>query len=260
MKIITLDECGSTNNVLKEMLARPEWLPSGTTVRAIKQTEGRGQRGNSWEAEPGMNLTFSMVLRPGAMPPDCHFLVSEAIAVALVKFIQMLPGMENHEVRIKWPNDILVDGKKIAGVLIENSLGGEGALIYSIAGIGLNVNQTLFTSNAPNAVSLSQLTGEYYDLEFLLPDLTNLILLLVNQLAPELAISQNNGDKRIHTSIETVYHNLLWRANGFHEWEDASTHDRFLAELVSVAPSGQMILSEADGRLHRYYFKEVVPV
>lgn len=258
MRIITIEECASTNTTLKEMVAGPEWLPSGTTLRAIKQTAGRGQRGNTWESEPGMNLTFSMVLRPGAVKPSMHFIVSEAIALGVTKFLLLKPGMEHHRVEIKWPNDILVDGRKIAGILIENNLGAEGVILHSIAGIGVNINQTFFSAAAPNAVSLSMLTKEYYDLDILMTELANMINLCVSQIAPQITIL--NHDNSAIPPIQSDYMGLLWRKSGVHRWKDMSNGEEFDASIVTVALTGQLLLKENDGRMRRYMFKEVMPI
>ena len=145
---LTLQQCDSTNTEMKRIIESGRFLPSGSTVRAIAQTAGRGQRGNSWEAEPGKNLTFSILLRPGGLLPRHHFLVSEAIAIATASFLAGIIGDSYKDtVKIKWPNDIYFGDRKIAGILIENSLGMSGQILQTIAGIGININQQTFSDS-----------------------------------------------------------------------------------------------------------------
>lgn len=113
------------------------------------QTAGRGQRGNSWESRKGENLTFSILFKPEFLPPHKQFLISQVCAVGTYRYLTE-KGMP---ARIKWPNDIYIGNKKICGMLIENSISGD-KLSVSIAGIGLNLNQTHFASDAPNPTSL----------------------------------------------------------------------------------------------------------
>lgn len=240
------------------MLGGKEWLPGGTALRAVTQTHGRGQRGNVWEAEPGMNITMSMVLRPGPIDCHSHFLVSKAIAVGVANFLQTHASQFSDEIKIKWPNDILVNGRKIAGILIENTLGSRGDLIYSIAGIGLNVNQTLFTEAAPNAVSLSMLTGEYYDLDILTAHLVSTINAYIGRLAPMLFMKL--GEVSDEENINDVYRKLLWRDTGWHLWRDAADNSIFTACIDTIKPNGCLVLKEKNGAIRRYYFKEVFPV
>ena len=257
--ITTIESCDSTNKYLHARLAAEPMLPSGTTVRAVTQTAGRGQRGNSWEAEPGKNLTFSMVLRPGPLGPARHFLLSEAVAIAVARFLQSLPEMcAGHDVRIKWPNDILVDGKKIAGILIENALGPKGELIYSIVGIGLNVNQKAFSDAAPMATSIARLTGREYDLYLMMESLADMINGNVERLSKALSAAD---EMKGFEEIQEEYYRLLWRERfACHKWLDARTDEIFAARLAGVLPSGHLCLQLPEGGERRYLFKEVFPV
>lgn len=258
MSIITIQECESTNTTLKEMLAGNRWYPNGTVLRAVTQTKGRGQRGNSWEAEPGMNVTMSIVLRPGPIDRHSHFLVSEAIAVAVARYLMQEGITDPHRVEVKWPNDILVDGRKIAGILIENALSASGELLYSVAGLGLNVNQTLFSDAAPGAVSMSEITGRYYDLDEVTASLTDIITTLSDRIAPILLL-QENSRLRIN-EISRSYHDLLWRKEGIHKWRDAETDEIFTATIDHVEDNGLLNLIEPEsGRRREYFFKEVFP-
>ena len=128
------DRCPSTNLCLKKEAA---CLPAGTVMVTDAQTEGRGRLGRSWSSGPGEDLTFSVLLRPEGSAEECG-LLSLAAAVAVAETLETLPGLGGR-VRIKWPNDVLVDGKKVCGILLESSAMGE-RLEWVVVGIGLNVN------------------------------------------------------------------------------------------------------------------------
>lgn len=258
MKIITIDECESTNTSLRCMAANDVWMQSGTTLRAVKQTAGRGQVGNRWLSEPERNLTFSMFLRPGAIDASQHFLFSECIATSIALTLQAYVAPGNADIKIKWPNDILADGKKIAGILIENTLDVHGKLLYSIVGIGININQTEFPPELPDATSLTLITGETYDLNTLVRVFAANIDLSVQRLMPD--IYENSVMGKVHLPLEDLYHGLLWRRKGYHSWIDTITGRRFEARIDGIRQNGQMVLCEKDGTIHPYFFKEVAPL
>ncbi|MGE3652646.1 MAG: biotin--[acetyl-CoA-carboxylase] ligase [Flavobacteriales bacterium] len=163
-RIVKLDETASTNVFLQEMLANSTCF-EGLVVVAKNQVQGKGQRGNTWESENGKNLTFSILLKPNVLIEE-QFVLSQVVSLGIYDFLAKM-GFE--QVAIKWPNDIYVDGKKIAGILIENTLSAN-KISNCIVGVGLNVNQTQFSTNL-NATSLAILTDKEVDLEQLLSDL-----------------------------------------------------------------------------------------
>ena len=140
----------STNSALCNMLQEQK-LPDGFTLYTYHQTQGRGQRGNQWESEPNKNLLLSTLIKPKELPIEHNFLLSEVVALAVKK------TLDQHccDISIKWPNDIYWKDKKIAGILIENTWMGR-FVNTCIAGIGININQTNFLSDAPNPISLKQ--------------------------------------------------------------------------------------------------------
>lgn len=218
----------------------------GFTVVASAQTAGRGQRGNSWESEPNKNLTFSVLLRPQPLAAADQFSLSEAVSLAIVDVLSGILSLYGKRALIKWPNDIYVDDMKICGILIENTL--SGTLIdRSIAGIGINVNQTRFISDAPNPTSLSILTGgRIFDLEALLGHIVALIL----ENCEDIATAEGRS------ALHSRYMSLLWRREGYHPYRlpDGS---EFLAAIADIAPSGHLTLSSSDGLLSTFAFKEV---
>ena len=137
-------------------LAQRGTTPEGTVIVTSNQYGGRGQRGNTWITEPGQNLTFSILLKP-SLTPDKQFLLTQTISLAVADYVKAkAPG-----VAIKWPNDILVNHKKICGILIESSLEG-GKVQFVVVGIGLNINQVDFTSS--RATSLKTVCKTSFDL------------------------------------------------------------------------------------------------
>ena len=236
--VIRLDECSSTNSYMASVVSG---LSHGAVVITDRQTAGRGQRGNSWEAMPGKNLTFSLFIKPDAMPARDQFYISEAVALGITDILR--PLLPDNAVAIKWPNDIYVDDCKICGILIENSLIGS-SVGYSIAGIGLNVNQQSFYSDSPNPVSLVMLTGVQYDLSKLLDDVVDAILSRLLQ-----HVYERHAD----------YMSSLYRREGA-GYRDMSTGEEFHAIIAGIAPTGHMTLLDTEGNSRTYAFKEVALV
>ncbi len=241
MNLITLEQTDSTNSALAAM---GENATEGTVVMAVNQTAGRGQRGNSWEAEPGKNLTFSMMLVPRDITAREQFLISQAVAVAIVTVLRRYLNI-SEEVAVKWPNDIYVGDQKICGILIENSLSGT-VISRSIVGIGLNVNQLEFKSDAPNPVSMIHLIGRQLDLTELLEEICDAINLQMQQLSTE------EGKEKLRKE----YMSMLWRREGFHPYATPDGY-RFDAEVVDVAPDGIFTLRDPFGNSTSYAFKEI---
>ena len=155
--IIEIASVDSTNNYIKNLLTT-ERPSEGTIVLAHTQSAGRGQMGNIWASEPGKNLTVSYVFYPSFLEATKQFYLNMAVALAVKDCCELLL---DDEVRIKWPNDIYYCDKKIAGILIENSISGSN-LTSSIVGIGLNVNQAEFHPSLPNPSSLKLIKGKNF--------------------------------------------------------------------------------------------------
>lgn len=224
-----IDECASTNSAL------PRDAAHGDALMALEQTCGRGQRGNSWEAEPRKNITLSLMLRPEGLPATRQFELSEAVALGVADLLDDL-GIEG--VSVKWPNDIYVGNKKICGILIENTVAGT-LITRSIAGIGLNVNQTQFLSDAPNPVSLKQITGTDFDLQALAAR-------MIERIMQRLAVGDNHAD----------YRRRLWRGTGEWPWRTLAGEE-FTAAIADVLPDGRLILSGHD---IPFSFKTITPL
>ena len=228
-KIIHIPETDSTNRYLRELKAEGDVL-----VQTDYQTAGRGCGTNRWESERGQNLLFSLLIHPKQVPASKQFLISMVTANSISKVVSKY--VEN--VSVKWPNDIYVGDRKICGILIQNTLQG-GTIKDSVIGVGLNVNQLCFVSDAPNPVSLANLTGRTFDREQLLHELLE-------------AFEAEWADPE---SVRARYLAQLYRRKGFFRYRDA--YGEFVAELVTVEDDGHLVLRCVDGYTHRYAFKEV---
>lgn len=245
MTLIELDESPSTNTYLASIAAD---APHGTVVSARRQTAGRGQRGNSWESAPGENITMSVLLRPGGLHPSRQFVISQAVSLAITGVLRgYMPGSD---VRVKWPNDIYVDDRKICGILIENVIT-SAAINHSVVGIGINVNQRRFFSDAPNPVSMAQLTDRSFDLGQLTREFCRAILEEVDTaLAAELSGEGTDA-------LAGRYFASLWRSDGFYPYRDNMRGEMIEARIAAVAPDGLLTLELRGGERRTFAFKEV---
>ena len=239
-KIIHIDETDSTNRWLKEhrdsslaSLSDVAKEPSLCVV-ADYQTAGKGCGTNSWESERGKNLTFSVMLHPVEIPASGQFRISEAVSVALCTTLETYIY---NKVEIKWPNDIYVGDQKICGILIENRLQGT-TIMDSIVGIGLNVNQQTFRSDAPNPVSMYQLVGHEMDRTALLD-----------------AFLEALDEAMDSETVGTDYRSRLYRRDGFYDYRDGQGD--FQAKLLNVLDDGRLVLLDTEGTARLYAFKEV---
>lgn len=234
--ISTID---STNNYAAAQLLTKS-LSEGFVVVANSQNVGRGQGQNTWESEPGKNLTFSVVLYPEFLEISKQFELSKVISLGVLDFLLPL----DVKASVKWPNDIYLDDKKVAGILIENSIRGS-KISSAIVGIGLNVNQQTFTSNAPNPVSLSQYTAKIYPLEETL-----------NQLC---ACLDDRYQQLIQKDFGSIDNDYLMNLYRFGLWSDYSDQEGdFEGRILGVDKIGQLEIEKRSGEIVKYQFKEVV--
>lgn len=240
--ITDIGEVASTVSYLNEHISE---YNHGDIVISHCQTAGRGQRGNSWEAEPGKNLTFSFVMRGLEVPAAEQFCISEAVAIAIANVLMRYAD----DVKIKWSNDIYVGDRKICGILIENTLLGS-KITCSTAGIGININQHIFTSPAPNPVSLFQITGKEYSLDLLIKEFADELIMMIEPLRkPDYATYAK--------LLERLYMQMLYRGDGKYYQFALPDGAQFEARITSVAPDGKLTLTDADDTERNFYFKEV---
>lgn len=244
MKIHRLASVPSTNRYCEALdLAEVEDF---TCYWALQQTAGIGQRGNHWEAEPGKNLTFSLVLHPTFLPADRQFKLTEALSLALCDCLKGL-----RDLKVKWPNDIYVGKRKICGTLVSTRL--QGAQIASaICGIGLNVNQTVFPDWVPNPTSMALLTGEEYDLEPLLKKILACIEKRYNDLKNGIDPEPEYLTRLFNLGISARYKYMERRLPAGIDNEEELT-----ATLTGIDPHGHLLLTTADGRHLSCGMKEI---
>ncbi len=233
---IYLEEVTSTSLYLKN-ISNVKPLLNGSTVYTDFQTAGRGQKGNSWESAGGENLMFSTILYPIGLKADRSFIVSQIISLAIKDVLEQYTA----DISIKWPNDIYWKEKKITGILIENDIMGD-EVEKVIVGVGINLNQDAFISNAPNPVSLKQITGNSYLVKDILKQVLERLMFYYEKLqSPEV--------------IKNQYKQSLFRKEGLHLFGDTDT--TFLAEIHDVEDSGILVLRLESGEIRKFGFKEI---
>ena len=237
IRLIRLDETDSTNRFLREY--KGEEGRRMTVAVAAYQTNGRGQGNNSWESERGKNLTFSVKTSPKGVPANRQFVMLEAMAIAIRDVI----GDYTDGITIKWPNDIYWHDRKISGTLSECTIN-RGVVKDCIIGTGININQTNFVSDAPNPVSLRQITGRETCVDEVLGKLTTHFLELLNRV--------DAGD---YDTIHDEYKSVLYRRNGSFGYRDAD--GEFCGEIETVEPNGHLVLRKENGEIRKYAFKKV---
>lgn len=239
---IHLPETTSTNIIAREEL--PKHNTPMILVTTDHQTAGRGQRGNTWESSSGKNLLFTLGLHPTTVKASGQFIICELISVALCEVLSHYTT----DISIKWPNDIYYRDHKLCGILIEHDI--EGAhLANTFIGVGLNVNQEHFTSNAPNPISLCQILNHTINRESLLRALVDRFIVLYQKFMP------NSGTPMPSETLHKRYCTLLYRLNTPALYNDAG--GRFRATLRDVGTDGRLWLEDEQGTLHSYLFKEV---
>jgi BirA family biotin operon repressor/biotin-[acetyl-CoA-carboxylase] ligase len=235
-------------------------LPHLFTIRTDYQTAGRGQAGNSWESERGKNLLFSTLLRYPEIDAAEQWRLSMLVAVAVREAVaeamrQKGDETESKNIQIKWPNDIYYKDKKLVGILIENILAGR-KIAYTIAGIGINVNQTAWLSNAPNPISIKQITGKEYNIECILEHFIDAI---------------KHWENKSTETIRDEYIKHLYRRIGWHPYFEREVsiaptnilqinkdaEGVFEAEWVDITPQGEWVVRLKNGQEKTYHFKQV---
>jgi BirA family biotin operon repressor/biotin-[acetyl-CoA-carboxylase] ligase len=237
--IFRLAETASTNSYAIEMLSnnRPD---EGFVVITDHQTQGKGMDTNTWESEKGKNLTFSLILYP-TFTAEHQFILNKAISLGIYDFL--VNELPRNKVSIKWPNDIYINDKKVCGILIQNSVIGN-KLDYVVVGIGLNVNQMHFITDAPNPVSMKMTSEKEYDLDELLEKLLHSILLRYTQVKPE-----------FKTIIEDDYQKALYRAMEWHTYMMKGLKTR--ARITGTNSYGQLLLETETEKILVFDVKEV---
>lgn len=241
-ELLWLDETPSTNDYARALAASgKDGRP--VAVAARKQTAGRGQSGAVWRSAPGANLTFSYLLPAPKVAPERAFLLTQAAGVAVAKCAEAAAPAA--EIKIKWPNDALADGKKLSGVLTETALLG-ARLEYAVIGIGLNINETGFPPEiAKRATSLALLGAKQTTPEALLPSLVGL-------LEAELRRAQSADV----SGLLRDYLARLWR---YQEWAQFRADGQtFTGAIQGADSSGRLAVQRAGADTIRYYLPKEI--
>lgn len=234
--LVFVPECHSTNTLALQ-ISRQSAVIEGTLVITDHQIAGKGQRGNVWEAEPGMNLTFSLILKPKFLAINKQFFLNIVICLALKDYLK---EKTQDIIYIKWPNDILVHGKKISGVLIENQLQ-QTEIVNSIAGIGLNINQKHF--DAVSATSLANITGLVFNTA------VELSILLGFIESRYIQLKQGKTEVLMNGYLEALYRR--------HEKHTFSHHDNlFEGTILDLDPLGKLRMETNEG-VRAFGIKEI---
>ncbi|MCQ2345447.1 MAG: biotin--[acetyl-CoA-carboxylase] ligase [Paludibacteraceae bacterium] len=221
-------------------------------IRTDFQSAGRGQTGNGWESEMGKNLLFSYLLREPDVPIQQQFDISARVCVTLYNVL--LPLLDNR-LSVKWPNDIYYGNDKLAGILIEHILV-SGRIWRTIIGIGINLNQTDFISDAPNPISLKKITGNTYSPDKLMQD-------YLKEWKKTAAVPAEE--------LRELYRGMLYRKEGFYPYMErvvdvtptsiCRTEDAhqsvFMAEIEDITPQGELVLRTQKGETRIYHFKQI---
>jgi BirA family biotin operon repressor/biotin-[acetyl-CoA-carboxylase] ligase len=230
--ITFLTEVDSTNNEAARHLHE---APHGAVWAAAFQSAGKGQQENRWESEAGKNLLFSILLRPMCFRAEAQFLLSQAVSLGVCDYLRN----EGLPAQIKWPNDIYVGEKKIAGLLLEHHVCGE-YISATIAGVGLNVNQQHFVC-APQATSMRTEMKKEFDLQTVLKGLLAAIF------------RYYESDP---ATLSAQYLNVLYR---YRQWAWYKAGGKcFRAQITAVKPTGLLVLEHEGAAVHSYLQKSIV--
>jgi len=240
MNIIKLNAIESTNLYLKKLAVEKD-TETYTVVTANYQTAGRGQMGATWHSETGKNLTFSILIKFDGFEIERQFYLSMAVSLGL------LAAIRNHissPLFVKWPNDILADKDKLAGILIENIISGN-LIKQTVIGIGLNVNQEQFPATIGNITSLKKLSGKPFDTDLLLEEILNSIQHFVGFI-----------DRREFQKLKELYLKSLYKFQKPAMFEDAQG-TIFLGKIVDVFEDGKLVVELENEKTRKFNLKEI---
>ncbi|MFU8844208.1 MAG: biotin--[acetyl-CoA-carboxylase] ligase [Bacteroidales bacterium] len=231
IRIIRLKKTGSTNDYLAELLRSDPDIENGTVVSADYQERGRGLGDHTWESEQLKNLLFSLYYKPHALNPHHQFYLNMAVALAVQSFIESM--LMDQRIAIKWPNDLYINDQKTGGMLIQHTVSGP-RVMHSIIGIGLNVNQLRFMSNAPNPVSMRH----FLDHDLNLDD-------CLNEVCHELDRYLFMLEQSAFQSIKSRYLSVLYGMEVLRRYKYGG--ELIEARIKGITDYGMLVLEKTDG-------------
>jgi len=236
--LIRLDQVDSTNSYAGQLIKSGN-ASEGTVILAEHQLQGRGQKGNTWESRKGLNLTFSFILMPSFLEAHRHFYLLMGISLGILDLLRQ----EGIKTQVKWPNDMVCSGLKIGGILIENSMKGS-LLSSSVAGIGLNVNQTRFTFAGGNPTSMKLELKRTIDREMVFTDTLKNLTTWINRLY-----------RKEWNMIRERYLQDLFQ---YEQWADyIDSAGDFRGRIRDVLEGGELCVEKRHGGIHHYGFREI---
>jgi BirA family biotin operon repressor/biotin-[acetyl-CoA-carboxylase] ligase len=239
--LLHFNEVTSTNAVALNLLSKSK-PKEGTVISADFQTAGKGQVGTIWQGAKGQNVYLSLILYPQFLTATRQFLLSQAVALGVRAAISdFFPD----RVEIKWPNDIYVNGQKLGGILIQNSLQGK-SIQHSVIGIGLNINQMAFPADIGRPVSLRQLIHRETDLSRVQEALFRHL---------ETTYLQLRLGK--YAVLERDYLEHLYQWGKWAPFEEVASQEQFLARINGLSPQGKLQLQTEAGEQLEFGLKEV---
>ncbi|MEL6140269.1 MAG: biotin--[acetyl-CoA-carboxylase] ligase [Bacteroidota bacterium] len=245
-------ELDSTNAEAIRLLHSNQPPKAGTVIRADYQTAGRGQAGNYWHSSLGQNLLFSVVLYPEGFAAGELFRLTQVLCLSVAAVLQKHFENQNdvaQTIRIKWPNDVYVGERKIAGILVQNSLQGQ-QVKWSVAGVGLNVNESDFpTELQKTATSLRQLSHskESISLKHCLAEIT---ATLKSKL-------EYYGQPSRYPALDAAYHSLLYRRDIPSKFRRTATGTSFAGTIRGVQPDGRLQIEKEGGAIELFDLKSI---
>lgn len=240
MNIIKLNAIESTNSYLKDLMQSTS-LENYTVVVAENQTHGRGQMGEVWEVEAGKSLTFSVLVWCEDFDIGSQTYFNMCVSLACSKVLKRHVAAT---IKVKWPNDIMAEKDKIAGILIENTIRGN-TVVSSVVGIGINVNQIHFPEHLKGVSSLSQIEKKEFNKE----DLMHELLHEIHQQVCEF-------EKSAFESIKKQYLEALFEFQKPRMFETAFG-EQFLGKITDVNSTGQLVVETSDKKTREFGIKEI---
>ncbi len=244
-KLIVLKEISSTNEYAYNLLSQSKQI-DGTIVLTYFQTNGKGQGKNLWISEKNKNLLLSIILQPDYLDVEKQFYLSMIISLGILNTIKKYTSAD---IKIKWPNDIFLSGKKVAGILTKNILSGR-KIKNSIVGIGLNINQDQFYKLENIATSLAKIENKEFDLKDVLEEL----IINLNYFYNKLRKSQ-------YAEIKKEYLENLYKLNIQSDFELPATNNEppkpFSGKITGVDESGRLLV-ETQGKIKTFMHKEII--
>lgn len=238
-----VSDVDSTNSYANRLISKSNPI-EGTAIYTDFQSNGKGQIGSKWNSASGQNILMSVILKPVFLLPREQFAINVAFSLAIVRALHKYLS-NNNDLKIKWPNDIYYKDKKLGGILIENSISSH-SILFSVLGLGLNVNQTTFPSELPNPISLQMIEGMPFERDEIMANI------LENLETEYLKLKSN------HQQSYNTYVDQLFGIGEDRKFRSIKNNEFFTGKIINVDAYGRLIVfdhSKARNRL--FSFKEI---